>query len=427
MRGTNFAVRVVTVGCILLTATVPRLLAQGPSRQAPGSVALVGARIYTSPDAPPIASGTVLLRARRIVDVGPVDRIVVPRGSKVIDCHGLVITAGFWNSHVHILTQGLLHAERLPDDSIGDQLKEMLTRWGFTTVFDIASVLSNTNIIRRRIASGRVVGPRILTVGEPFYPKDGAPIYIRSFYKANHLTLPEVQSVSQAVRRVDQQVADGADAIKIFSGSIVGGGEVRVMDSAVASAIVSEAHRLRRLVFAHPSNGPGMRRAIEGGVDILAHTAPLSGRWDPALLQRMKARHMSLIPTLTLFDVEGQKFGEPPAETRAYIDTAVMELHDFAHAGGEILFGTDAGYITQYDTSEEFDLMSRAGMSFQEILASLTVAPARRFRRADRSGRIARGFDADLVVLDGDPAKEIKAFAKVRYTIRSGRVIYQSK
>jgi imidazolonepropionase-like amidohydrolase len=141
----------------------------------------------------------------------------------------------------------------------------------------------------------------------------------------------------------------------------------------------------------------------------------------------MKVRHMSLIPTLTLFDVEGQKFGEPQAETRAYIDTAVMELHDFAHAEGEILFGTDAGYITQYDTSEEFELMSRAGMSFRDILASLTVTPARRFGRADRSGRIARGMDADLVVLDGDPAKEINAFAKVRYTIRSGRVIYQTR
>jgi hypothetical protein len=70
----------------------------------------------------------------------------------------------------------------------------MLTRWGFTTVFDSASVLEKTNLIHRRIEMGEVKGSRILTVGEPFWVKGGAPIYVKGFLEANHITIPDVKS-----------------------------------------------------------------------------------------------------------------------------------------------------------------------------------------------------------------------------------------
>jgi hypothetical protein len=104
-------------------------------------LALVGAKIYLSPSAPPIESGTILVRSDHILSVGPNAKIKVPRRTTVIDCKGLVVTAGFWNSHVHILLPGLVHAEKLSSGQITSQLQLMLTRWGFTTVFDIASVL----------------------------------------------------------------------------------------------------------------------------------------------------------------------------------------------------------------------------------------------------------------------------------------------
>ncbi len=128
-------------------------------------LALVHAKIYPSPTQPPIEDGAILVHEGRIVGVGPSAKIKVPREATVVDCKGLVVTAGFWNSHVHILTPGLLHAERLSSEQITSQLQAMLKRWGFTTVFDSASVLENTTLIRRRIESGEVRGPRILTVG----------------------------------------------------------------------------------------------------------------------------------------------------------------------------------------------------------------------------------------------------------------------
>ena len=71
--------------------------------------------------------------------------------------------------------------------------------------------------------------------------------------------------------------------------------------------------------------------------------------------------------------------------------------------------------------------MSRAGMSFREILASVTTNPAQRFGYSTHSGRIAKGLDADLVVLSADPAQNTSAFSKIRYTIRGGEVIYEEK
>jgi imidazolonepropionase-like amidohydrolase len=106
---------------------------------------------------------------------------------------------------------------------------------------------------------------------------------------------------------------------------------------------------------------------------------------------------------------------------------AAQQLKAFSDAGGQILFGTDVGYIERFDTSEEFVWMSRAGMSFKGILASLTTNPAQRFGYSTHSGRIAKGFDADLVVLGADPAQKASAFSNVRYTIGSGRVIYPDK
>ena len=116
-----------------------------------------------------------------------------------------------------------------------------------------------------------------------------------------------------------------------------------------------------------------------------------------------------------------------PDELKKGMGKATQQLKAFSEAGGQILFGTDVGYIERFDTSEEFVWMSRAGMSFKQILASLTTNPAQRFGESAHSGRIAKGMDGDLVVLRADPEQDAAAFSKVRYTIRSGRAIYSDK
>lgn len=338
----------------------------------------------------------------------------------------MVVAAGFWNSHVHILTPGLVHAEKLSSEQITSQLQAMLTRWGFTTVFDIASLLGNTTLIRRRIESGEVKGPRILTVGEPFWVKGGTPVYVKGFLEANHIGIPEVESTAQATERVRQQIRDGADGIKIFANSIESDG-ILTMPLDLARAIVAQSHGGGKPVFAHVSNNQGIEVAVQSGVDVLAHTTPVDDLWSPSFAQRLTAAHMALTPTLTLWDVESKKFNSLPAEIEKGMNKATQQLRAFSEAGGQILFGTDVGYIEQFDTSEECVWMARAGMNFQQILASLTTNPAHRFGYSTHSGRIAKGMDADLVVLRADPAQDVKAFSQVRYTIRSAEVIYSEK
>lgn len=386
-------------------------------------LALVDAKIYPSPAGQAIEGGTVLVHDGRIAAVGPSATIQIPKNATVLNCRSLVVTAGFWNSHVHILLPGLLHAEKLSSGQITKQLDEMLTRWGFTTVFDIASGLKNTELIRQRIESGEVKGPRILTVGEPFWTKGGTPVYAKEFLETNHIIIPDVESNSQAVARVRQQIHDGADGIKIFSGSIERDG-ILLMPLDVAKAIVAEAHREGKPVFAHPSNGKGIEIAIQSGVDVLAHPSTADDPFTPSLIERMKTGHMALIPTLTLLDVEGKKGNMRPADVEKWINMAVQEVKAYFDAGGQILFGTDVGYIDQFDTTEEFTLMSRTGMDFRQILASLTSSPAGRFGSASHTGTITKGMDGDLVVLRADPSLDPAAFAKVKYTIRGGKVIH---
>jgi imidazolonepropionase-like amidohydrolase len=388
--------------------------------------ALTHARIYPAPDAAPIADGTILIRDGRIAAVAATGAARVPRDAVRIDLHGGIVTAGFWNSHVHLMTPPLLNAAKHSDAELSQALTQMLTRWGFTTVFDIASLLANSNEIRRRIAAGQVTGPTILTVGDPFYPKGGTPIYVKQFMKDNGFPDEEILNLPDAVARAHRQIHEGADGVKLFAGAIVGG-KIGVLPMPLdqARALVEAAHAEGKPVFAHPSNLAGLTVSMDSGVDILAHTTPMTGPWPPDLTARISAHHMALIPTLTLFEVEAKKFGEPAQELQRDLDAGVQQVSAYAKAGGQILFGTDVGYIDVFDTTEEYRQLART-LDWRQILKTLTVAPAKRFGYAEHKGRLAPGMDADLVVLDGDPSKDVTAFARVRLTVRGGQTIYDA-
>jgi imidazolonepropionase-like amidohydrolase len=102
----------------------------------PSALAVVGARIYPSPGAAPINDGVVVVQDGKIIKVGKQSKISVPKTARVIDAHGAVLTAGFWNSHVHLTTPDLLDASAQAA-ILQRGFEAMLTRWGFTTVFDL--------------------------------------------------------------------------------------------------------------------------------------------------------------------------------------------------------------------------------------------------------------------------------------------------
>lgn len=377
------------------------------------TVALAGGTVYASPEAAPLADAVVVVSNGIITAIGTKSEVPLPADASVMDCTGKTIVAGFWNSHVHFTEAVWKNAASAPAAGLEAHMQEMLTRWGFTSVWDLGSDPDDVLPLRRRVNSGEVPGPNIFFAGNMF-PKGGHPVYI-----PREVPLPEVASPEESAKLSRGYLAMGMDGIKLFTGAFMGDKPVVNMEPAVAKGAVDVAHGQGKPVFAHPQNKVGVDTVIEAGVDVMAHTAPGPSGYTPEQLARFKAQNTALIPTLSLYTTVVLD----PAVTARIVASAVGQLKQFSDNGGTVLFGTDIGFIKLYDTSTEVDLMHRA-LSERQVLASLTTNPAAYFK-ATNKGRVEKGFDADLVVLDGDPVADVHNLAKVAATIRAGQVIYR--
>jgi imidazolonepropionase-like amidohydrolase len=384
------------------------------------TLAVVGARVYPSPTAAPVSDGVVVAVGDRISAVGRRDQVTVPAQATVLDGAGLTVTAGFWNAHVHFAEPEYTLAGSQPAADLTAKLRAMLTRWGVVTAVDTGSRLENTLALRRRVESGEVPGPRIMIMGGGFVPVNGSPFYLLP------ARLPELPSPESATLLVEHVLDNpGVDGVKLFTGSWATQESIVVMPTDVVRAAVDAAHRRGKPVFAHPSNTAGARAALEGGVDVLAHTFPAGPDWDRSLPRRMREANMALVPTLKLWPWELGRFSVPAAAIARTQVSAEAQVRAFVEAGGQLIFGTDVGYMADYDPTDEYLLLQHAGLSFNAILTMLTTAPAQRFNAGAGTGLVAAGSPADLVVLEGDPAADILALARVRYTVRGGQIIYE--
>jgi imidazolonepropionase-like amidohydrolase len=381
-----------------------------------GQTALVGGTVYSAPGEAPVYDAVVLIEGQHIRQVGERGRVQVPAGARVIDLAGMTVLPAFWNSHVHLMEPKWAGVDTIAAERLSALLEEMFTRYGFAHVVDIGSFDSQTLTLRRRIEGGAVLGPDILTTLTPFVPPSGTPWYVEP------LRLPELRDAASARDSTALRITQGADAIKLFPVPITRTRPFPVMDPSVIRAVTETAHRAGRQVLAHPTDLAGIEVSLAAGVDILAHAAPTAGRFPDSIFTAMSNRRMALIPTLTLWEDE---FGPDTLGMGEFVRTAQEQVRAYLERGGRILFGTDVGFIARYDPTREYQLMAGAGLDFPTILRSLTTAPAAQFGRDDRTGRIAPGLDADIVVVEGDPAREIEALARARLTMKRGRIIFQ--
>jgi imidazolonepropionase-like amidohydrolase len=151
---------------------------------------------------------------------------------------------------------------------------------------------------------------------------------------------------------------------------------------------------------------------------VLAHAPDSTEGIDRTLFSTMVHQNMAMIPTLKMFATTVTK--DP-----GYLDPIYAEVHQFHSLDGQLIFGTDVGYMHDYTTGEEFSALVQCGLTPMDILAMLTTAPASRLGVSQIKGTVTPGKLADLTVLDADPAQDLAAFSRVRMTIRSGKVIYQ--
>lgn len=380
-------------------------------------LALNNVRLLPSPFEAPVENASILIEGDRISRILPGVLMQPAPGLHVIDGGGCVVTAGFWNSHVHLVTPLLLRSRDAASLAVDNELQRAFTRWGFTTVVDLASTMQAAGDLARRIESGLVRGPRILSAGDPFYPPNATPIYARPFYEKMGLPSAEVFSASAAAARAIGQVRGGARALKIFTGSILGGPEeVAYMPADIIQAIVRVGREHHVPVFAHPTDRNGLEIAVQNGVQVLAHATPLMGRWWPEYAAWIAQQAVAMVPTLSLFEIA------PHPSTP--VDVAVGQARQLDAAGGRILFGTDAGFTEEFDTEREVRLLASA-VGWQKVLASLTTTPAELFGEQKDRGRVEPGYKADLVLLRGDPATDVANLSRVKLVVRDGEVIYR--
>jgi imidazolonepropionase-like amidohydrolase len=225
-----------------------------------------------------------------------------------------------------------------------------------------------------------------------------------------------VNSPEEARAAVNQLIDQGADIIKI---ALESGGDfgrpISTLSLPEASAVVEAAHARGILVSAHVTTSPDLPRALDAGVDDIAHMVvdyPSS-----ELLARAVRQGVVWVPTLELWRVVG--YGHEPR--------AVANLHRFVEAGGTVALGTDFdGYDAPFQLGMpiiEMELMQQAGMSPMQIIVAATRNAARVSGRLSDLGTVEVGKIADLIVVQGDPLHDIHAMADVRLVLRSGVII----
>jgi imidazolonepropionase-like amidohydrolase len=410
---------VLLFGCsaVWLVEIYPRHDSHPALRLAKGRLAIQHARIYISPSDPPVEDGTLLVRDGVIAAVGP--QVVVPPGAQIVPCDHCVVTAGFWNTHVHFTEPKWNMAQWKSPAALNPQLADMFLSRGFTTVIDLGSNPADTFSIRRRIEKGELTGPYIYTAGTAIYPPHGVPYYLRETLPGWVVKImPQPDTPEQAQRIVRGNLDSGADVTKLFTGSWVERGHVLPIPLNIATAAVTTSHLNGRIVFAHPSNLAGTQVAIQSRVDVLAHVPDDTRGITPDLWATMVRRNMAMSPTLKMFS-------STVTTDPHYMDPMYDEVRTFHGLGGTLLFGTDVGYMTDYTTEGEFVALGKSGLDWRDVLAMLTTNPATRMGVQDRKGTVTAGKLADLVILGADPAADLTNYSRVQAVVRSGAVIWQ--
>lgn len=174
--------------------------------QSPG-LAIENVTVFQSPFQEPMKEATIVMSQAKILEIGPTQELDVPHGFDRIDGSGKFATAGFWNSHVHLIEEAGANA-RFRNQEVEDYLKEILTSWGFVYAFDVAQLdFQNLNDNRWLIDSETISGPTIFAVGLPF--TSTSPFY------AKPIVFPELQHPEEVRAHIRAQVLQGANGVKL--------------------------------------------------------------------------------------------------------------------------------------------------------------------------------------------------------------------
>jgi imidazolonepropionase-like amidohydrolase len=401
------------------------------------TVLIHAGHVITDPASPVLGASTITVTDGKIVAIDA-GLQPAPTGASVIDLSTKTVLPGLIDSHVHLTgdPDGDYRDEAVdtPEQSVvtGAKNARITALAGFTTVRDLGSPSFAGFALRKGTALGQIPGPRIISAGAAISIIGGhgdvsgfRPEVIAVLGSGNTCT-----GADECAARVREFSRRGADIIKITAtGGVLsqqGRGLGQHFTDAEMNAIVTTAHNLGLKVAAHAHGARGIEGAARAGVDSIEHGTFA----DAAAIKVMKTNGTYMVPTLMAFtgirDRLGKKIYTPTVEVkvRETLKVVGQGLKAAHQAGVPIAFGTDAAVFEHGRNAEEFDMMVKlGGMTPVEAVASATTGAAKLLGMETEIGRLAPGYSADLIAVDGDPLQNVRVLEKVNFVMVRGRVI----
>jgi imidazolonepropionase-like amidohydrolase len=359
---------------------------------------------------------------------------------EVVDATGLTILPGLIDCHDHLAMHGYDLPRRWgldePASTRSLRTAAVLARTlasGYTTVRDAGGLDAG---FRLAIDEGLAPGPRLVLALAIVSPTGG--IGDRVSPSGHDCLVPPDPAVPSSVANgvealrttLRTLVRAGADVIKCAttggaSGRPGHGPKDRAFNKDELAALVNEAHGLGRRVMCHALGGPGLRAAVEAGVDSIEHGCYLDE--DPELISMMAERGIFWVPTLTVYAFH--RVSPTPhvrERARALHEHHVASLERAVRAGVRIVAGTDAGGHGHPPNAAELQHLVEAGLPPMLALRAATGLAAECLGLERELGTLEKGKRADLVAVEGDPLQDVRLLqdpARVRLVVKNGVLV----
>ena len=363
-----------------------------------GTLALINGILIDGTGADPIFDAAIVIQNGHTAAVGAHSEVEIPDDAKIIDVKGAAILPGFFNAHVH--------------RGYSEYNLKAWAQAGVTTVRDLGADPQEPLFSFRDSVSKENQYARLVAAGPIVTIPDGYPIVP---FKSENVMI--VTSPEDARLKIGELLDDGADIIKVAveSGHIFDR-KIPTLSPEELAAIVEVAHGRGTLVSAHVTASQDLSRALDGGVDDIAHMVVTYVPDD--LIERMVENNVYWVPTLELWKGVDRSLGSK----------AVENLHRFCNAGGKVALGTDyAGYTMSFDLGmpiHEIEWMLESGMTPMQIIVAGTKNAAHVCNLESELGTLEVGKIADVLVVSGNPLDDIHVLTNGLIVVHNGEVIH---
>ena len=406
---------------------------------------ITAARLLDGTGGRPIEQAALLVEGDRIVSLGRQADVRVTDGASVDrrDYAEGTILPGLVDAHTHLVAPG--------DGTLGDDVARedddllllqaaknarTLLHSGVTTLRENGAKGQVAFSLREGIRRQLAPGPRMVICGRPIAITGGHMGYFGS----------EADGEAAVRAEVRKLLKEGADYIKI----VASGGSTRTSDPNRASytvaelvAMTDEAHRHGKLTAAHCTSAQAVQNCLDADVDMIIHcifTEPDGTyRFRPDLVERLVAARAWVNPTLYVMKAGIERLREAREregrltpdlvatleDSRRALDVRVDAVRRMSEAGVRMTAGSDSpwGWYAPGEFVHEIHMLAQAGLSYSDAIVAGTAGAADSIGVGGLAGRLAPGRLADLMVVRGDPTREITALWDVLDVYQAGRRI----